>query len=64
MDINAKINKGCVSPIYKKKDPENIANYRPITLLNTDYKILTKALSLRLAEAAPEIINADQVGFI
>ena len=64
MDPNARLNKGCVSPIYKKKDPEDIANYRPITLLNTDYKILTKALSIKLAEVAHEIINPDQAGFI
>ena len=60
MDNTAKLNEGCMSPIYKKKDPENIVNYRPITLLNTDHKIFTKALSLRLVEAAPTIINADQ----
>jgi len=64
MDKHAKLNEGYISPIYKKKDPENIANYRPITLLNTDYKILTKALSLRLADIAPEIVNTDQAGFI
>ena len=64
MDVNAKLNEGCISPIYKKKDPEDIANYRPITLLNTDYKIFTKALSLKLAAAAPAIINPDQAGFI
>ena len=64
MNKEAKLNEGCVSPIYKKKDPEDIANYRPITLLNTDYKILTKALSIRLAEVAPDIINTDQADFI
>ena len=64
MDANAKLNEGCVSPIYKKKNPEDIANYRPITLLNTDYKIFTKALSIKLADAAPEIIHPDQAGFI
>lgn len=64
MDANAKINEGCISPIYKKKDPEDIANYRPITLLNTDYKIFTKALSMKLATATPTIINPDQAGFI
>lgn len=64
MDKHAKLNEGCVSPIYKKRDPEDIANYRPITLLNTDYKIFTKALSIKLAEAAPDIINPDQAGFI
>jgi hypothetical protein len=55
---------GFVPSVYKKKDPENIANYRPITLLNTDYKIFTKALSIKLADAAPSVINADQAGFI
>ena len=60
MDHMAGLNKGCINPIYKKKDPEDVANYRPITLLNMDYKIYTKAISLRLADAIPEIINADQ----
>ena len=64
MDHAASLNEGCISPIYKKKDPEDVANYRPITLLNTDYKIYTKAISLQLAEAVPEIINTDQAGFI
>ena len=64
MDEYAKLNEGCINLIYKKKDPEDIANYRPITLLNTDYKIFTKALSIKLAEAALKIINPDQAGFI
>ena len=64
MSRSAKLNEGCISPIYKKKDPDDVANYRPITLLNTDYKAYTKALSMRLAEAAPDIINTDQAGFL
>lgn len=60
----SKFNEGCISPIYKKKDPNDIANYRPITLLNTDYKIFMKALSLKLADAAPSIIHPDQAGFL
>ena len=40
MDAGVGLNEGCMTPIYKKKDPDEIANYRPITLLNTDYKIL------------------------
>ncbi|KAJ3817517.1 Endonuclease/exonuclease/phosphatase, partial [Lentinula raphanica] len=39
---------GWMCPIYKKGDRSEIANYRPITLLNTDYKIFTKALTIRL----------------
>ena len=64
MDQNTKLNEGCMSPIYKKKDPDNIANYRPITLLNTDYKIFTKALSMKLSDVITDIINPDQAGFI
>ncbi|KAJ3474750.1 hypothetical protein NLI96_g12277 [Meripilus lineatus] len=55
---------GWICPIFKKKDRAEITNYRPITLLNTDYKILTKCLANRLAKHAPAIINADQAGFI
>ena len=51
-------------PIYKKKEADNIANYRPITILNTDYKILTKAIETCLMDIAPTIIHPDQAGFI
>ncbi|KAJ7133771.1 Endonuclease/exonuclease/phosphatase, partial [Mycena crocata] len=39
---------GWMCPIYKKNDRNEVANYRPITLLNTDYKIMTKALAMKL----------------
>ena len=38
---------GWMCPLYKKKDRSHIENYRPITLLNSDYKLLTKALSVK-----------------
>jgi hypothetical protein len=55
---------GWMCPIFKKKDPTNISNYRPITLLNTDYKILTKVLALQLMEPIHHLIHPDQAGFI
>lgn len=55
---------GWLCPLYKKNDKREIANYRPITLLNSDYKIFTKALSLKLAKAAPSVIHENQAGFI
>lgn len=57
-------NEGWMCPIYKKKEADNVANYRPITVLNTDYKILTKAIATRLTNIAPSIIHPDQAGFI
>ncbi|KAJ8454091.1 hypothetical protein ONZ51_g13231 [Trametes cubensis] len=56
---------GWICPVYKlKKDKRDIENYRPITLLNTDYKIMTRALALRLADCAAEVIHPDQAGFM
>ncbi|CAK5265453.1 unnamed protein product [Mycena citricolor] len=55
---------GWMCPIWKKKDKSDIANYRPITVLNTDYKLLTKTLSNKLAKIAPHLVNTDQAGFM
>ncbi len=56
---------GWIAPIYKEKgERSRVVNYRPITLLNTDYKILSKALAVRLADVAPIIIHRAQAGFV
>ena len=55
---------GWMCPLYKKNDPTEIANYRPITLLNTDYKILTKVLALQLIDEIENLVHPDQAGFI
>ena len=55
---------GWMCPLYKKKDITMIENYRPITLLNSDYKLLTKALTLQLMEDVKKMIHRDQAGFI
>ena len=39
-------------------------NWRPLTLLNTDYKIATKAIANRIKKFLPKIINCSQTGFI
>lgn len=55
---------GWLCPLYKKGDRTDIGNYRPITVLNTDYKIMTKVLATRLGEVAPSIIHPSQAGFM
>ena len=56
---------GVISLIPKKgKDTRYIRNLRPITLLNTDYKILEKCLANRLKPVLESIINEDQKGFM
>ena len=39
-------------------------NYRPISLLNVDYKILAKILAKRIKEVLNEVILGDQVGYM
>ena len=53
-----------VTLIYKKGDRESLDNWRPISLLNVDYKIIAKTLSQRLTGALGEIINPEQTAGI
>ena len=41
-----------------------LKNWRPISLLNVDYKIATKALALRLRKVLPSIVSDVQTGYV
>ena len=57
--------RGVISLIPKKdKDIRRLKNWRPISLLNTDYKILTKTLATRLKIVLPTVIHPDQVAYL
>ena len=57
---------GTISLIHKGKDlvKDKLTNWRPISLTNADYKIISKALALRLKNVLPKIINPNQTGFV
>lgn len=56
---------GVIALIPKKdKDLLQVGNWRPITMLTCDYKIVAKAFALRLQRVLPDIIHEDQTGFM
>ena len=57
--------KGILNLIPKQnKDTRFVKNLRPITLLNTDYKIIEKAVANKMVPALEQIIHKDQRGFM
>ncbi|CAF3957632.1 unnamed protein product, partial [Rotaria magnacalcarata] len=48
--------------LLKKDDNNNgsLKNYRPLSLMNIDYKILSKVLSIRLRKVLDQVIHIDQ----
>ena len=53
-----------VSLFYKKGDPTLVANYRPISSMNTDCKMFTNLVNGRLAPWAMAKLHEDQKGFV
>ena len=57
--------RGIIKFIPKKSEElYYIENWRPLTLLNCDYKIATKAIANRLKTHLHKLINNDQTGFL
>jgi exonuclease III len=56
---------GCISGILKPgADPHAAAGYRPITLLNTDYRLLARVLADRLQPALQSSVSPCQTAFL
>ena len=72
--LNYALDSGCLSmtqrrgviKLMPRKDAELyfMKNWRPITLLNTDYKVAATSIANRIKLALPNLINHDQTGFL
>ena len=63
--LNRSARRGCITLLPKKgKDPAFLKNWRPITLLNSDYKILAKIIANRIKSVLADLISLDQTGFM
>ena len=57
--------RGIIKLIPKKDtEPYLIKNWRPLTLLNCDYKIAAKSIANRIKNVLPNLINNGQTGFM
>ena len=57
--------RGVITLIPKEgKDEEFLKNWRPISLLNVDYKIAAKVIANRMKKNLSSIISCDQTGFL
>jgi exonuclease III len=59
-ELPKSMQKAVLSLVPKKGDPLLIRNWRPISLLTADYKIIARALTNRLSALLNDIIGEDQ----
>ncbi|CAM2117334.1 unnamed protein product [Caretta caretta] len=59
-DITCSLRRAVLALLPKKGDLRNLRNWHPVSLLSTDYKIIVKAISLRLGSVLADVIHPDQ----
>ncbi len=63
-ELSSSQKQAVITLLDKGKDRTQIKNWRPISLLNVDAKIASKALAARLTDLLPRLIHKNQVGYV
>jgi hypothetical protein len=58
------VNQTGICLIHKVPQPEFVNQFRPISLCNTIYKVVSKVIVERLKELVPIIVSLFQTGFV
>ena len=57
-------NYSIIKLLFKKKNREELKNYRPISLANIDYKLLANVLASRLHTVIGNLVSPEQTAYI
>lgn len=63
LDIK-RLNYGAITLVPKLQDANSVRQFRPVCLLNVDFKCFTKTLTNRLVPVAQKIVGENQTGFV
>lgn len=63
-ELDTRMNQTNICLIPKTERPRTMAEFRPISLCNVSYKIISKVLSSRLKRVLPELISETQSAFV
>ena len=63
-DLPTAFHEGLITVLHKKGDRQQPLNYRPISLLNTDYRLLAKVLANRFLGPMSRALPPSQTAFL
>ena len=63
-DLPPGFHDGLITILFKSGDRTNPADYRPITLLGTDYRLYALILARRLSPCLPHVVDPEQTAFV
>ena len=62
-DIPPELTEGVVKLLYKSGDPNNPSNFRPISLLQCSWKVMTRTMLYQMSHYLMETEDEWQTGF-
>jgi len=62
--LSAKARYGVMTLLYKKRDPRDLVNYRPLTITSLLYKLVGTVIKRRWVRRVPALIAECQHGFV